>query len=271
MSKQYDFFNTESRVIAHRGDSKYFPENSLLAFKSAIELGVDIIETDVHISSDGVIFVWHDENTEQLNGDTSPINTKSWEELQKLDLGYLYIDNDGKRPFSNKGVTLTPFVDVLEAFPNVRFNVDLKDKSRDLVEGFCKILEDTDSFNRVIVASFHTENLKYIRTLSDRVVTSFGESEVRLWVILCKLGLLRLVSKFFRDIPPVIQVPVSSGSLKIVTKRFLNNLHRRGVRLQVWTINERHEMEYLYKLGVDGIMTDDPRLLIEVNKVAVNT
>lgn len=271
MSKQYDFFNKECRVIAHRGDSKYFPENSLLAFKSAIELNVDVIETDVHISSDGVIFVWHDDNTEQLNGDTDSITTKSWDELKNLDLGYIYIDNDGKRPFSNKGVTLTPFSDVLKAFPDTRFNVDLKDKSRDLVEGFCKILEDTNSFDRVIVASFHTENLKYIRTLSDRVVTSFGESEVKKWVILSKLGLLRLVSKFFRDIPPVIQVPVSSGSLRIVTKRFLKTLHRRGVKLQVWTINERHEMESLYKLGVDGIMTDDPRLLIEVNKVAIDT
>lgn len=264
MYKDYDFFKDKIRVIAHRGDSKYYPENSLLAFQSAIDLGVDVIETDVHISSDGIIFVWHDDHSEQLDGDISDICKKSWEELKELDLGYLYIDNDGKRPFSNSGIKLIPFEKVLEEFPNTKFNVDLKDKSRELVEGFLAILERQNAFDRVIVASFHTENLKYIRSLSDKVVTSFGKSEVLTWVVLSKLGLLRMVSKFFKNIPPVIQVPYSSGSLRVVTRRFIKVLHKRGVKIQVWTINEKDQMEHLYKMGVDGIMTDDPRLLIEV-------
>lgn len=266
MYRDFDFFKQSHRVIAHRGDSKYFPENSLPAFESAKNLGVDIIETDVHISSDGVIFIWHDDHSEQLNGKCDDICKKSWSELKQLDLGYLYIDNDGKRPFSNKGISLVKFEDILKEFPEARFNVDLKDKSRELVFGFYNILEEYNAFNRVVVASFFSENLKLIRSISPRVVTSFGKSEVRLWVVLSKLRLLRVVSKFFKDTPPVMQVPVASGSIRVVTKRFIKILHKRGVKIQVWTINERDEMEELLKMGVDGIMTDDPRLLIDVVK-----
>lgn len=264
MYKNYEFFNKPIKVVAHRGDSKYYPENSLPAFKSAIELGVDIIETDVHISSDGIIFIWHDDDTFQLDGDMSRITDRSWDELQRLDLGFHYIDNDGKRPFSSKGLRLITFSEALLTFPETRFNVDLKDKSSLLVNGFFKILKEHNAFDRVVVASFHTENLVQIRKLSEKVVTSFGKSEVLMWVILSKLRLLRLVSRFIKKIPPVIQVPVSSGLITVVTRRFIKVLHKRGVKIQVWTINERDEMVKLYKMGVDGIMTDDPRLLLEV-------
>ncbi len=85
MYKDFEFFKKPDRVIAHRGDSKYFPENSLPAFNSALDLGVDIVETDVHISSDGVIFIWHDDHSEQLDGMSDDICGKSWLELKALD------------------------------------------------------------------------------------------------------------------------------------------------------------------------------------------
>lgn len=263
MFKNYAFFSNPIRVIAHRGDSKYFPENSLVAFDSAIKLGVDVIETDVHISSDGQIFVWHDENTFQLDQSKQPVSERSWADLKELDLGFLYVDKDGHRPFSSKGIGLVLFKDVLKKFPKTRFNVDLKDESRALVEGFYSILESENAFDRVTVASFHSSNLKTIRAISPRVVTSYGRSEVRRLVVLSKLNLLRFVSKYIA-LPPVIQIPEVSGSTVVLTKYLIKVLHKRGVKVQVWTINDEEDMIRLYKMGVDGVMTDDPRLLLGV-------
>lgn len=263
MYKDFEYFNTPIKVIAHRGDSKYYPENSKPAFKSAIELGVDIIETDVHISSDGIIFIWHDETTFKLDGNKSHVTNRSWAELKELDLGFLYIDKDGKRPFSSNGIHLMTFQEALEAFPKTKFNVDLKDKNIKLVSGMYKILEEEKAFDRVVVASFHTENLKNIRKLSKNIATSYGQSEVLLRVLLSKIGAFRFISNFLSR-HPVIQVPVESKGLKVVTRKFIKILHKRGIKIQVWTINNRDEMVLLYKMGVDGVMTDDPRLLLEV-------
>lgn len=265
MYKDYSFFDKPIKVTAHRGDSKYYPENSILAFRSAVELGVDVIETDVHISSDGVIFVWHDDDTYKLDGKKTPVNKRIWSDLQELDLGFIYIDSDGKRPFSSKGIKLVKFEELLMEFPNTRFNVDLKDKKGDLVKGFFQLLEKYSAYDRVVVASFHSDNLKAIRKLSSRVITSYGQSEVLHRVILEKLNLLRLFSRFI-PMFPVIQVPVEQGPITIVTRRFIKILHKRGVKIQVWTINNEDEMRDLFKLGVDGVMTDDPRLLLSVVK-----
>lgn len=265
MYKNFEFFNKPIKVIAHRGDSKYYPENSQIAFKSAIELGVDIIETDVHISSDGVIFVWHDETTNKLDGNDKIVSSRSWTELCELDLGFLYIDKDGKRPFSSKGIRLMTFEDVLKNFPETRFNVDLKDKNIDIVTCMLELLKKYNAFNRVVIASFHSENLRNIRRLSKEVATSYGHSEVLCRVIFTKLNIFRFLSKFLIK-PPVMQVPVSSGNITVVTKYFIKILHKRGIKIQVWTINDATEMVRLYKLGVDGIMTDDPRLLLGIVK-----
>ncbi len=263
MYKNYKYFKNPIKVVAHRGDSKYYPENSHIAFKSAIDLGVDIIETDVHISSDGIVFIWHDENTKKLDGNEADVSTRSWDKLKELDLGFLYIDNDGKRPFSSKGIRLMTFQEALKAFPETRFNVDLKDKDFELVSSILQILAEEDAFDRVVIASFHSENLRNIRKMSSEVATSYGRSEVRLRVILANLGLLRFASRFL-DRHPVMQVPLLSGSTVVVTKYFIKVLHKRGIKIQVWTINNEDEMRKLYKMGVDGIMTDDPRLLLKV-------
>lgn len=263
MYKNFEFFKNPIKVVAHRGDSKYYPENSNVSFKSAEELGVDMIETDVHISSDGVIFVWHDENTLQLDGNTQNVSNRTWNDLSQLDLGFLFVDKQGKRPFSSKNIKLMTFDEVLRDFPNVRFNVDLKDKNIDIVKGMVGLLKKYNAFDRVIVASFHSENLRNIRKISDKVVTSYGHSEVLIRVILLKLNLFRFASNFLHR-APVIQVPVSTKTFRIVTKTFIKILHKRGIKIQVWTINEADEMRELLKLGVDGVMTDDPRLLLSV-------
>lgn len=258
------FFDKPIKVVAHRGDSMFFPENSIPAFKSAVDIGVDIIETDVHISSDGVIFIWHDENTKKIDGSTKHVTDRTWEDLKSLDIGLIYKDKDGNKPFKDHGLTLMTFKEALETFPTARFNVDLKDKKDELVKGFYEILEEEDAFNRVLVASFHSKNLRAIRKISDRVITSYGQSEVLAAVLLNKVKLTFILKLIHKKLPPIIQVPEAAGIIKVVTRSFIKALHKLGVKIQVWTINDKEDMKRLYKMGVDGVMTDDPRTLMEV-------
>lgn len=265
----YSFFEKPIQVVAHRGDSMFYPENSLPAFKSAIDLGVDIIETDVHISKDGVIFIWHDEDFYQIDGSRRHVTDYFWDEIKALDIGYLFVDKNGARPFKGKGHGITKFQNALREFPETRFNVDLKDKKRDLVDGFYKILKEEDAINRVVVASFSSSNLKQIRKLDTRIITSYGKEEVLRIVILNKLRLTWIIRLLYKHIPPVIQVPVASGKIKVVTRSFIKSLHKLGIKIQVWTINEKEDMRRLYIKGVDGVMTDDPRTLKSVRAEVV--
>ena len=263
MLKNFKYFDKPIKIVAHRGDSKFYPENSKVAFESAIRLGVDVIETDVHMSSDGVVFIWHDNNIAQINGDIDDISKKSWDELKKLDAGSVYTDSLGGTPFKNKNIFLMTFDDALQEFPEARFNVDLKDKNIKLVNEFYNILLKHAAFHRVLVASFHSYNLRAIRKLSNEIATSYGQTEVLKCFLLSKLGILNFFSKKLLY-APVFQVPVSFKGIQVVTKSFIKILHKNNIKIQVWTINNSLEMENLFKLGVDGIMTDDPRLLISV-------
>ncbi len=218
----YKFVEKPIKVVAHRGDSMFYPENSILAFESAVKLGVDVIETDVHISSDGVIFVWHDDDTFKLDGNRDFLYNRKWS--------------------------------------------DLKDKKVELVKGFYKILEDNHAFDRVLAASFSSRNLKQMRKISNKVSTSYGRGEVKFLVILSKLKLSWLTHIFWRNLPPVMQIPEFSGRTRLITKSFVKTMQKKGVKMQVWTINKKKDMKRLYELGVDGVMTDDPRTLLEVAK-----
>lgn len=260
----YSYFKKPIGVVAHRGDSMFFPENSFPAFKSALELGVDIIETDVHISKDGVVFIWHDEDFSLIDGSSRHVAEYLWEDIQKLDIGSLFIDQSGTKSFEGKGHRIMKFSEALISFPDTRFNVDLKDRRDDLVQNFYNILVENSALDRVVVASFSSENLRLIRKIDSNVITSYGKEEVLRIVILNKLRLTWMIRLFYKKLPPVIQVPEISGSIRVVTSNFISSLHRLGIKIQVWTINDEPDMRRLYRMGVDGVMTDDPRTLLKV-------
>ncbi len=263
----YSFFNKPIGVVAHRGDSMHYPENSELAFKSAVDLGVDIIETDVHISSDGVVFIWHDDTSEVLDGSILDISKRPWDELKHLDLGRVFKTDTGEMPFCKTGLGLMSLDYVLKKFPETRFNIDLKDRDDRLVESFLQIIKENKAVNRVIAASFHTENLILLRKLNQEIVTSYGASEVRKLVILSKLRLAGLYLSCWKKRPPVIQIPEQFGKTRVITPYFLDVLFKHGIRVQVWTINNKDDMIRLLSQGIHGIMTDNPRELLHVTRV----
>ena len=255
------FLSPMPRIIAHRGDSAYFPENTLPAFISAHKLGVDAIETDVHMTKDGRIVIWHDPTLERNTDGTGRIEDHTLAELKALDAGYAFTADGGRTfPFRGKGVQIAELDEVLKALPDTRFNIDLKSQEEEIVPSYIRTIRENSAEGRVCTASFHLGNLQKLRAAAPDFLTSISTKEVIPIVIRQKLHMLP--RRFSRKL--VFQVPVVHSGIKVITPSFVRDMHRRDAVVMVWTINDRTEMERLYSIGVDTIMTDDPRLLIKV-------
>ena len=260
---EYGFLSPLPRIVAHRGDSAFFPENTLEAFRSAYELGVDVIETDVHLTKDGKIVIWHDPTLERNTNGSGTLESHTLSELKALDAGYTFTRDGGKTyPFRGKGVQLATLDEALKALPDARFNIDLKSQEEEIVDRYIEVIKSNHAEDRVCTASFHLENLKKLRKAAPEFLTSISTWEVIPLLIKQKLHILP--KRFQRKI--IFQVPVKQCGIKVITPSFVRDMHKRDAIVMVWTINEKKDMEYLFSIGVDTIMTDNPRLLLETAK-----
>ncbi len=257
------FLDPMPRVVAHRGDSINFPENTLEAFISAVKMGIDVVETDVHITKDRKIVIWHDPTLERNTDGKGTIESHTYEELLKYDAGYTFTKDGGKSyPFRGKGVKLCTLDEALKACPDQRFNIDLKSKDTAIVDEFIKVIRSNHAEKRICCASFHYKNLKLMRAKAPDILTSVTTAEVIPLLIRQKLHILP--KSFKRTI--IFQVPREEAGIKVITPSFVKDMHERGAIVMVWTINDEKSMRELFKMGVDTVMTDDPALVIKVAK-----
>lgn len=260
MRKFKSFLDPLPRVCAHRGDSHYFPENTIEAFISASRMSIDIIETDVHLTKDNKIVIWHDDTLERNTDGKGRIEDHTLEELLEYDAGYTFTKDGGKTfPFRGKGVKIMTLDEALKACPDERFNIDLKTNDTRIVDEYIKVIRDNKAEDRVCTASFHLNNLKTMRKKAPDMLTSITTVEVA-W-LLFRLSVNALPKTFKRKI--IFQVPLQQGPVRIISEKFIKEMHKRGAIIMVWTINNTAQMDALFDMGVDTIMTDNPRLLIE--------
>jgi glycerophosphoryl diester phosphodiesterase len=257
------FLTPIPRVVAHRGDSINFPENTLEAFTSAVKMGIDVIETDVHLTRDKQVAIWHDPTLERNTDGSGRVEDHTLAELKRLDAGHTFSSDGGKTfPFRKKGIRLATLEEALTACPGQRFNVDLKTKDPMIVEAFEQVVTRLGAEDRVLCASFHLKNLQLMRNRNPRILTSVTTAEVLPLLARQKLGILPKRLDLGRTL--VFQVPVSQWGIKVITKGFIEAFHARNAIVQVWTINDEDTMRELFSMGVDTIMTDDPAKVIRV-------
>ena len=231
-------------VLAHRGGALESYENTLESFDYSIGLGCKYIETDVQLSSDGVPYIFHDEDLKRLTGSNRPFHLHLSSEI-----------NDIKLFDKFKIPTLE---ETLITFPNAHFQIDFK--SDEVVLPAIDIIRKTNSINRVCIASFDSDRLEIVRNELPDVCLSMGPKEV-LGLLLKSYGLSK------KDIPgDCLQIPIYKYGLKLVTKRFVDFVHSQDLKIMVWTINDKKNMDYLISLGVDGIITDKPKFLFDLIK-----
>ncbi len=256
------FFSPEPRVFAHRGAPLEFPENTMPSFRRAVEIGVDVIETDTHFTRDNRFVMMHDTDLELNSDGTGPVTALTLAEIKKLDAGYVFTPDGGAtHPFRGKGITFSSLEEMLEEFPEQRFNIDLKDKNPRQVEHFADIVKRMNARNRVLAASEHAPNNRMVRKLLPEIATSFALSEALMFYFLFRSGLLLFKRKF---VPDALQIPEFMGPSHVANEGLIRMAHDRGIKVHIWTVNDEKSMRRLFEAGADGIISDDPALLKKV-------
>jgi len=247
-------------VLAHRGGAGLWPENTLYAFERAAAMGVDVLETDMHSTGDGALVLVHDPTVDRTTNGSGRVNHLTLNQLKALDAGYYWSEDGGRSfPVRGRGITVPTVEEVFSAFPEMRINIDIKQVRPSVADQFCRLILDFGMVERVMVASFNSSILREVRRLCPQVATSAGKSEVRLFYA---LSLLSPRAAFLPAGCYALQVPIARKGLRLITKRFLTSARLHNLEVHAWTVNSGPQMEWLLRLGVEGIVTDYPDRLL---------
>ncbi|MBQ1000190.1 glycerophosphodiester phosphodiesterase [Streptomyces nigra] len=222
--------------FAHRGGAADGLENTALQFRRAVEQGYRYIETDVHTTRDGRLVAFHDATLDRVTDGAGRIADLPWAEVRQARVA-------GREP-------VPLFEELLETFPEVRWNVDLK--AEPALHPFLELIERANAWDRVCVGSFSEARVVRAQRLAGpRLATSYGTRGVlnlrlRSWGVPAAL----------RRSAVAAQVPEAQSGVRVVDHRFVRTAHARGLQVHVWTVNDPERMHRLLDLGVDGIMTD---------------
>jgi glycerophosphoryl diester phosphodiesterase len=255
---------------AHRGATAELPENTMPAFRRALELGAVALEMDVHMTRDGVIVVSHDPDGARMAGVPRAFRDVPLAEARRWNMGAGFVARDGRRPFAapqsgspdsaDGGRFRVPtFEEVLEELPPVPLNVDLKQSTPSMAATIVDLVRRHGACDRVTLASFELRNLIAVRRLGYEGPTGLSRPEVA--------ALLAMPRSAFRRLPltgSAAQLPTHVGRIRLDTRRVIDRCHELGLRVDYWTIDDPAEAERLLDLGADGIMTDDPAAIAPV-------
>ncbi|MEM8903956.1 MAG: glycerophosphodiester phosphodiesterase family protein, partial [Actinomycetota bacterium] len=231
-------------ALAHQGGGKEGVENTWPAFERAVELGYRYIETDTQVTADGVLVAFHDDTLDRITDRSGRVSDLSWSEVSTART-------------TPGGHELVRLDELLERWPEVRFNIDVK--TRAALEPTMALVERLGRHDTVCLASFSDLTVRRLRR-DDRVCTNVGRIATAI-IRVCSLLPIR---------PPVLfggdcaQVPVKQWFVPVADRRFIAACHRAGLPVHVWTVDDADEIRRLLDLGADGIITDRPSVLREV-------
>ena len=244
-------------IIGHRGFPFKAPENTKLSFEAALSAGADMLETDIRITGDGKLIISHDDSFARLSDFSGIIRNCSSTELKKIQL---------KGPGNTEDTPLL-MEEALRLFPDVSFSVDLKDSCPEIVYAWVNLLKKTNSCKRCITASFNYKTQKLFRSILPDAPSSLSKREIAVL-------LLKMIFNIF-PVPEknrnILQIPEKYGCITVLTGKRAVKLKKKGWIIHVWTVDNIKDMERLASWGVDGIITNRPDLLkdIQNEKAAV--
>lgn len=236
------------RVLAHRGlvtpdaAAHGIAENSFAAVAAAHAAGAEYVESDCHLTSDGTVVLFHDEDLSRVTGDPRPIADVTERELTAL--------------MADRGGLIT-LEQALDAFPATRFNLDVK--AAGAAEPVGRAVASQGA--RVLLTSFSDERRRIALEAAQRAgrgirpATSAGTSTIARLLLALALRSRRLSTRALDGVD-ALQIPERQGRMRVVTPRLIDAAHANGVEVHVWTVNEPDDMRRLVAMGVDGIVTD---------------
>ncbi len=276
-------------IAAHRGGAINNPENTMLAFREAVKMGVDILESDLYLTKDGYLVYNHDDYIDatcNINGDIPLEQAKenrhyiqdmTLAELQQYNFGYYFTDEAGNRPYRDvtdieaAGLQIATvdelFREFYQSHPDLLFIVEIKNEGQ-LGYQACRILNDTlaqypEYRDQIVVGTFHDRIEQELKTNYPDLLRGAPTGTAAGFILTQFLG----VNLFHQSDFACLQIPMSYDvgiTLSLDKPTIIDRAHRRNIAVQYWTINDPDEMRTLIELGCDAIMTDDPALLIQI-------
>lgn len=267
--------------MAHQGGELEAPSDTLYALKTSIVKGADMLEMDVHITSDGQIVVMHDETVDRTTNGTGSVEDMTLAQVKALDAAHWFVPDSGtvtgrpadeyalrgiatgaKQPplgYTANDFTIPTLEEVLQAFPGFPSNIELKPttkKSGVLEPAAADLLAKYHRSADVIVVSFNDESTELFKALAPDVNTAVGTGQAAAFWASSQNAMPGLPNPRY----VALQVPMELG-VPVMGKDFVDNAHANGLAVHVWTIDDEPTMRQLIGWGVDGIMTNRPTLL----------
>lgn len=256
----------EVLIIAHRGGGGIAPEGTMAAFDKSFALGVDVFEYDIHQTADGQLVVIHDPSVDRMTDGSGLINEMTLAEVQALDAGYHFKDEQGEYSYRNQGVYIPTVVEVFEAYPDMRQLIEIKDTNDpvlydEIIQQLWNLIQEYKMEDQVMIGSFDHEINKAFEELSeDKIPIGAGEQAVRDFANM-HIPYLNGLAKSSVD---SLQLPVEEEGHNLASKNIIRSAKKRNMAIYYWTINEKDEMKELILKGVDGLITDYPDRMKEV-------
>ena len=227
-------------IIGHRGASAISPPNTLKAFRKAIELKADYVEFDIHITKDEEIVIIHDSDTYSTTGVKGLVKNMTLEQIKQLDAG------EGEQ---------IPTLQELIAIAKDKLGLQIEIKATNLLEKLIQILKNENLLDTPIISSFMIDELLKLKKMEPELkVGLLTFEEVRKpKLIMRKID--KIAKNDFYSVHPYYSN---------INKEIVDYAHDRGLKVNVWTVNDRKSIENLIEIGVDGIITDDISLLNDI-------
>ena len=250
-------------TIAHQGGNKIYPDESLLAFTNAINMGIQVIELDIHRTKDGVIVINHDPTIDRLTDGTGLIREMSWLELQQVDGAYNWSPDGLTYPYRGKGIKILSLIEMMDTFPQQVYDIEIKQHDPPLEKDLCDLLRKYGvAADQAIVASFRDETLARFHDICPEVAISLPVNQGTVLYILSRVGLERLLplDAVVAQLPTTFSTIL--GQLEL-DRRYIEAFAKGDRQVWVWTVNDSIEMKRLVKMGAHGIITDRPDILMD--------
>jgi glycerophosphoryl diester phosphodiesterase len=227
---------TKQIVIGHRGASGMAPENTLLAFQLAYELGAHMIETDVQKTEDGVLVCLHDYEVDHTTNGTGAVAELTFREIRTLDAG--------------KGAKIPTLDEVLD-FVRGKMKINIELKITEIEKEVLSAVREREMVSDVIISSFYHGTLIATKTLDDRIFTAILETKLREEIISYVIEL---------------EANALNPNHEYITPDIIVQAHSRDIQVFPWTVNDSTQIQTLYEMGVDGVITDFPDIALGILK-----
>lgn len=281
--------------IAHQGGEIEAPSDTMFALRTAVAKGADLLEIDVHATSDREIVALHDATVDRTTDGEGRVDAMTLDEIKSLDAAHWFVPGcgtchdqpdgayayrgyaTGERPipddlheqygvagpFTPDDFTIPTLRQVLEAFPDTFINIEIKNHAPDTtpyVQELADLLTEFRRTDDVIVVSFLDHAVEHFKAIAPDVHTATATGETATFWSTAQGPVPGAPNPRYQ----ALQVPMEYEGLTVVTRDFVSRAHANGLAVHVWTINDVDTMRWLIEIGVDGIMTDRPTVLEEL-------